>query len=376
MKMSENFTDIGELLSRSEAQAAPAEAGAYLQDRVVLVTGAGGSIGSELCRQISLCRPKQLLLLGRGEYPIYQIQQELVASHPAPATISSIGDVGDPGKMDHVFRTFRPQIVFHAAAHKFVSFVEQNPEEGVRNNVFGTQNLALAARHYQAEKFVLISTDKAVAPTSVLGATKKLAERIVQELAREGKTTFVNVRFGNVLRSRGSVVPLFEQQIARGGPLTLTHPEMRRYFMSLHEAVHLVLQSGALGRNGDLCILDMGDPVRIAELAEALIRMSGREPYRDIAMVFTGMGPGEKLVEQMFSEEEARNVEPVGKILICRSNGRSEGQLGKERLERLRKAAAQCRRPEIIRLLKELVPEYRPSGVGMPASGARAPVAE
>ncbi|MBI2504195.1 MAG: polysaccharide biosynthesis protein [Candidatus Latescibacteria bacterium] len=351
--------DIGELLSRAELPIDPLEVGAYLQDKVVLVTGAGGSIGSELCRQISLCRPRQLLLLGRGEYPIYQIQQELAAAHPAPAALSVIGDIGSRGKMDYLFRTFQPEIVFHAAAHKFVSFVEQNPEEGVQNNVFGTQNIALVARHYQAEKFVLISTDKAVNPTSVYGATKKLAELIVQELAREGKTSFVNVRFGNVLRSRGSVIPLFEQQIAMGGPLTLTHPEMRRYFMSLHEAVHLVLQSGTTGHNGDLCILDMGEPLRILDLAQTLIRLSGREPERDISITYTGARPGEKLEEQMFSEEETRNVEQAGKLLVCRPKAQGHC-LSEDLLESLRQAAVQCRRPEILHLLKELVPGYTP----------------
>lgn len=351
--------DIGELLSRAEIQIDPVEVGAYLQDKVVLVTGAGGSIGSELCRQISLCRPRQLLLLGRGEYPIYQIHQELATFYPSQTTISIIGDVGSRGKMDYLFRTYRPQIVFHAAAHKFVHFVEQNPEEGVLNNVFGTQNIALIARHYQTEKFVLISTDKAVAPTSVLGATKKLAELIVQDLARVGNTSFVSVRFGNVLRSRGSVVPLFEQQIARGGPLTLTNPEMRRYFMSLHEAVHLVLQSGTTARNGDLCILDMGEPVRILDLAETLIRMKGHEPVRDIPIVFTGMGPGEKLEEQMFSAEETQNVEQVGKLLVCRPKENIHS-LNAETLEHLRQAATRCQRPELIQLLRDLLPDYHP----------------
>ena len=353
--------DIAELLSRAEIQVDPVDVGTYLQDKVVLVTGAGGSIGSELCRQVSLCSPRQLLLLGRGEYPIYQIQQELAASHPAQDTISLIGDVGSQGKMDFLFRTYRPQIVFHAAAHKFVPFVEQNPEEGVLNNVFGTQNIALVARQYQAEKFVLISTDKAVAPTSVLGATKKLAELIVQDLARTGETSFVNVRFGNVLRSRGSVVPLFEQQIAQGGPLTLTHPEMRRYFMSLHEAVHLVLQGGATGRNGDLCILDMGEQVRILELAQTLIRMQGHVSESDIPIVFTGMGAGEKLEEQMFSAEETRNVEQTGKLLICRLK-KNNHPLDEEGLEKLRQAATQCQRPQIIKLLQELAPDYHPAG--------------
>lgn len=352
-------TDIGELLARSELEIDSTAAGVYLQDKTVLVTGAGGSIGSELCRQICLCHPRQLLLLGRGEYPIYQIQQELAASHPTQAVNSIIGDVGNRGKMEYLFRTYHPQVVFHAAAHKFVHFVEQNPEEGVLNNVFGTQNIAFIAQHYQTEKFVLISTDKAVNPTSVLGATKKLAELIIQDLSRAEKTSFVSVRFGNVLRSRGSVVPLFEQQIARGGPLTLTHPEMRRYFMSLHEAVHLVLQSGATGHNGDLCILDMGTPVRILDLAKALIRMNGRDLKQEVDIVFMGMGPGEKLEEQMFSAEETQHVEQIGKLLVCRPNENFQ-PLSEETLGYLRQAAAQCQRPELIQLLQNLLPDYRP----------------
>jgi len=351
-------TDIKELLARSEMGIDPQEVGAYLREKVVLVTGAGGSIGSELCRQISICGPRQLLLLGRGEYPIYQIQQELAVSHPNQVTTSIIGDVGNPAKIEALFLTYGPQIVFHAAAHKFVHLVEQYPEEGVLTNVFGTRNIALIARRFQTERFVLVSTDKAVAPTSVLGATKKLAELIVRQLSAAGDTSFVSVRFGNVLRSRGSVVPLFEQQIARGGPLTLTHPEMRRYFMSLHEAVHLVLQGGATGRNGDLCILDMGEPLRILDLAQALIRMGNRR-QQDIEIVYTGMGPGEKLAEQMFSEEESREVRRLGKLLVC--HGKEQpAALNEDLLENLRQAAVACRRAELIHLLRLLLPDYHP----------------
>jgi len=351
-------TSIDTVLARAEMEIDPREVGAYLQGKVVLVTGAGGSIGSELCRQISICGPRQLLLLGRGEYPIYQVQQELAVSHPAQTTTGIIGDVGNPAKIEDLFRTYRPQVVFHAAAHKFVQLVEQYPEEGVLTNVFGTRNIALIARRFGAERFVLISTDKAVAPTSVLGATKKLAEFIVHGLSAEGDTAFVSVRFGNVLRSRGSVVPLFEQQIARGGPLTLTHPEMRRYFMSLHEAVHLVLQGGATGHNGDLCILDMGEPLRILDLAQALIRM-GNHDHREIAVVYTGIGPGEKLEEQMFSEEEIKEVQQVGKLLVCRYR-QELVELDEKTLEHLRQAAVHCRRAELISLLRQMLPDYRP----------------
>ncbi len=349
--------DLSELLSRSEASVDSTDVGAYLQDRTVLVTGAGGSIGSELCRQISRCRPGRLLMLGRGEHSIYQIQNELSNGGPRPHPISIIGDVGNPGKMDYVFRTFNPEVVFHTAAHKHVSFLEQNPEEGVLNNVFGTQTLARIARQYRAWKFVLISTDKAVSPTSVLGATKRLAEQLLQEVAREGDSQFITVRFGNVLRSRGSVVPHFEEQIDKGGPVTVSHPEVRRYFMSLSEAVHLVLHSGDIGQSGDLCILDMGDPVRIVDLAEALIRLKGKRPQQDVEIVFTGMGPGEKMAEQMLTEAEAERTTRQGQILVCRP-GDLNGAVCRERLERLRLAASHCSRDEVFRLLAELVPGY------------------
>ena len=352
-------TDIKRLLGCPEGEREVFDREDYLHDRVVLVTGAGGSIGSELCRQISRCGPRQLILLGRGEHSIFQIQNELASSGPEQNIVSVIGDVGHPGKMDYVFRKYRPEIVFHAAAHKHVSFVEQNPEEGVLNNVFGTRNIARVARQYGAERFVLSSTDKAVAPISMLGATKKLAECLIRDLSREGSTRFVSVRFGNVLCSRGSVVPLFEEQIASGGPVTVTHADARRFFMSIPEAAHLVLHSGAVGKNGDLCVLDMGEPVRILDLAEALIQLNGQNPDAEIDIVFTRLGPGEKLVEQLLTEAEAQSARREGKILVCQFEERN-GTLDEERLERLRQAAAACRRDEIMRLLKEMVPGYQP----------------
>jgi FlaA1/EpsC-like NDP-sugar epimerase len=355
-------SDIEEFLRHSEDDVDSTDVGGYLRDKTVLVTGAGGSIGSELCRQIIRCQPGHLLLLGRGEHSIYQIRNELKFLAPDQTITSIIGDVCHPGKIDFVFRTYRPEIVFHAAAHKHVIFVEQNPEEGVNNNIFGTQNIARIARQYQIEKFVLISTDKAVYATSVLGATKKLAELLIQELAAEGSTEFVNVRFGNVLRSRGSAVPFFEKQIDNGGPLTLSHPDVERYFMSIHEAVHLVLQSGATGKNGDLCILDMGEQIRILDLVETLIRMKGLTPYEEIDIIFSGLESGEKLSEQMLTKEEAGSAKKIGKILICRSE-ECNGRIREKQMDRLRQAADQCRREEIIQLLQKMVPGYRPSGL-------------
>jgi FlaA1/EpsC-like NDP-sugar epimerase len=308
------------------------------------------------------------VLLGKGENSIYQIQGELAGLHPAQQTISLIGDVGDAGKMDYVFRTYQPNVVFHAAAHKHVPFMEDCPEEAVRNNIFGTRTVAMAALRHGADRFVFISSDKAVYPSSVMGTAKKIAELLLQELATLETTQFITVRFGNVLRSRGSVVPLFEQQIRAGGPVTVTHPAMTRYFMSIPEAVRLVLHSGAVGKSGDLCILEMGEPVRIAALAENMIRMAGKRPYEDIDITFTGIRPGEKLSEELFTKAEARTLRKVDKVLLCRPEGCEWGLLH-ERLERLRMAADSCRRGEIVALLQEIVPTYRPCPASAIAPG-------
>jgi FlaA1/EpsC-like NDP-sugar epimerase len=353
---------IEALLTASENGLHSKGVGDYLDGKVVLVTGAGGSIGSELCRQVCQCNPGKLLLLGRGEYSIYQIQNELRSIFPEHNVSSVIADVCNPGKIGYVFENYRPDVVFHAAAYKFLSFVEKNPEEGVLNNTFGTHNIASIAQDYQVSKFVLISTDKAVHAISVLGATKKLAELLLKDLGREGNTEFISVRFGNVLRSRGSVVPLFQQQITQGGPVTVTHPKVKRFFMSIHEGVRLVLQSGGIGRNGELCILDMGEQMGILDLAETLIRMNGFEPYKDIDITFTGLGSGEKLEEQMFTEEEARSIRKVGKVLISTLEGENR-VLADARLGHLREAAYSCQRKKIIQLLKEMVKDYHPCNV-------------
>ncbi|MCC7264046.1 MAG: polysaccharide biosynthesis protein [Candidatus Latescibacteria bacterium] len=360
--------DLENLLGRSEVELDPERVIRYLQGRVVLVTGAGGSIGSELCRQISRCRPAQLLLLGKGENSIYQIQHELAAVFPEQKTICVIGDIGNPGKMEFLFGTYHPQVVFHTGAHKHVPFMEDCPEEAVLNNVFGTQTVARAALKHMVERFVLISSDKAVNPSSVMGTTKKIAELILQQLAPQGSTQFITVRFGNVLRSRGSVMPLFEQQIRAGGPVTVTHPEMTRYFMSIPEAVRLVLHSGAIGKNGDLCILDMGEPVRIAALAENMIRMAGKRPYEEIDIVFTGIRAGEKLTEILFTEAEARTLQKADKLLLCRPEG-CDWEHFDERLVRLKQAAEGCLREEVIGLLKEIIPAYQPFPSDIVASG-------
>jgi FlaA1/EpsC-like NDP-sugar epimerase len=349
--------DLEHLLGRTEVELDPDRVVGYLQERVVLVTGAGGSIGSELCRQICRCRPSQLLLLGKGENSIYEIQKELAGLFPEQSVVSLIGDVANSGKMDFLFRTYRPHVVFHAAAHKHVPFMEDCPEEAIRNNILGTRIVAEAALLYQSGLFVLISSDKAVHPSSVMGTTKKVAELIVQQLADQGDVQFLTVRFGNVLRSRGSVVPLFERQIRDGGPVTVTHPEMTRYFMSIPEAVRLVLHSGAVGTSGDLCILEMGEPVKIAALAENMIRMAGKRPHEEIEIVYTGIRPGEKLSEDLYTNEEARALRKVDRILICRPETCDftdlDGLLG-----RLSRLADECRREEIRTVLEEMVPAF------------------
>lgn len=346
--------DVEDLLGRLEVELDPTRVIAYLREKVILVTGAGGSIGSELCRQISKCEPHQLILFGKGENSIYHIQKELVSLFPKQTIVSVIGDIRNREKIDRVFRIFRPEVVFHSAAHKHVPFMEENPEEAVLNNVFGTENVAKAAIRYEASKFVFISTDKAVNPRSIMGATKKLAEVLLQRLSRGGSTQLITVRFGNVLRSSGSVVPLFEKQIRNGGPVTVTHPEMKRYFMSIPEAVRLVLHSGAIGDSGDLCVLEMGDPVRILDLAENMIILAGLKPYEDIDIVFNGIRPGEKLLEELLTLQEAETVRKIDKILICkpRENDWNEFELY---LKRLKIAAGKCHSEDTIRLIKEVV---------------------
>ncbi|MFC1641098.1 polysaccharide biosynthesis protein [Myxococcota bacterium] len=270
----------------------------FLQTKRVLVTGAGGSIGSELCRQVARFRPKELILVEQCEYALFCIHQELTQRHLGLNVVPKICDICDSQRVDEVFSSQRPEVVFHAAAHKHVPMMEWNPGEAIKNNVFGTRKVAEAADRFRVGAFVMVSTDKAVNPTSVMGATKRVAEMIVQSLSERSATKYVVVRFGNVLGSTGSVVPIFKQQIATGGPVTVTHPEMKRYFMTIPEACQLVMQSAAMGKGGEIFVLDMGEPVRIAELAEELIRLSGFEPGRDIEIRFTGTRPGEKLFEE------------------------------------------------------------------------------
>ncbi|RIX52342.1 polysaccharide biosynthesis protein [Paenibacillus nanensis] len=276
----------------------------YIRGQVVLITGAGGSIGSELALQVALHQPGKLLLLGHGENSIFSVDLILKDRFPDVPVESLIVDIQDELQLRDVFQRYKPQIVFHAAAHKHVPLMERNRIAAIQNNIWGTQNVATIAKQSGARKFIFISTDKAVYPANVMGATKRVSEMIIQQLSENSATQFAVVRFGNVLESRGSVIPIFKKQLARGGPLTVSHPDMVRYFMSIPEAVHLVLQAGSLSKGGELFILDMGEPIQIVELARALIREAGLEPDKDIAIQFIGIRPGEKVKESLTYDEE------------------------------------------------------------------------
>lgn len=292
--------DITDLLRREPVRVNDEMVGQAFAGKRVLITGAGGSIGRELCSQIARRGPSQLILLGHGENSIFEIFLELREDYPDLALIPVIADVRGRARIESIFAEYQPQVVFHAAAHKHVPLMEANVTEAITNNVIGTRNVIEAAAQKKIERFVLISTDKAVRPTSVYGATKRLAEMLVLDAARQTQLPFTVVRFGNVLGSRGSIIPLFKGQIARGGPLTITHRDMRRFFMTIPEAVYLVLQAASMGRGGETFVLNMGEPIRILDLAEDLIRLSGLEPNRDIEIVFTGARPGEKLTEELW----------------------------------------------------------------------------
>lgn len=298
---------IEDLLERDEVRLDMDIVEHYIRDKVVLVTGAGGSIGSEICRQIMRVGPKQLLLLGHGENSIYLINQELKNIYKDGPIIPIIADIRDKQQLDQLFTQYNPQVVFHAAAHKHVPLMEIQPMAAVLNNIYGTRNVADVAGRHGVERFVMISTDKAVNPTSVMGATKRVAEKVIISMNDTYDTKYITVRFGNVLGSRGSVIPLFKKQIEAGGPVTVTDPEMTRYFMTIPEASQLVLQAGAMGKGGEVFLLDMGEPVKIIDLARNMIRLSGLEPDKDIHIKITGLRPGEKKYEELLTSEEGTN---------------------------------------------------------------------
>ena len=363
--------EIQDLLRREPIATDLDQVASLVRDRVVMVTGAGGSIGSELCRQMARLGPSKIVAVGRGENSIFELLHDMGRAFPHVNVQPVIADVRDYGRMAQVIGSHRPYSVFHAAAHKHVPLMETNVSEAVLNNVLGTKNVVTLSNEFDVKHFVLVSTDKAVRPTSVMGATKRVAEHLVHQCALERKSGYVSVRFGNVLGSRGSVVPTFMRQIADGGPVTITHPDMTRYFMTIPEAVQLVLQAGAFGDHGEVFVLDMGEPVRIFDLAVDLIRLSGLELGSDIEIHFTGSRPGEKLYEELFFK--GGHVVPTDHPKILRARDAESSEASPAAITALIDAARENRpSSHMRRLLAAVVPEYSGSG----ADAARAPQRE
>lgn len=350
--------EVEDLLGREPIVFDTEKYGAYITGQTVLVTGGGGSIGSELCRQIAKLSPKKLIILDIYENNAYEIQQELIRQYHEKLNLDTqIASVRDKRKLDYLFSQNKIDVIFHAAAHKHVPLMETTPEEAVKNNVFGTLNLVLLADKYHVKKFVQISTDKAVNPTNIMGATKRICEMIVQTMDKQSETKFVAVRFGNVLGSNGSVIPLFKEQIREGGPVTVTHPDIIRFFMTIPEAVSLVLTAGGLAKGGEIFILDMGEPVKILTLAENLIRLSGFKPYEDIPIEFTGLRPGEKLYEEILLNEEGMKKTANKKIFIGRPI-ELDTEKFHEKLIELKKVALKNDKDGIDKLIAEIVPTF------------------
>ena len=358
---------IEDLLGRAPVTLDAEAVQVFLRDRIVLVTGAGGSIGSELCKQICRFAPKRLILVEQAENSLFEVHRALLAEFPNLPVTPFIADICDSRRLDSIFDRERPAVVFHAAAHKHVPMMESNAGEAIKNNVFGTKKLADAADRYGVEFFVMVSTDKAVNPTSVMGVSKRTAEIYVQALSQRSRTQFVTVRFGNVLGSAGSVIPIFKQQLAAGGPVMVTHPEMQRYFMTIPEACQLILQAGTMGRGGEIFVLDMGKPVKIVDLARDLIRLSGYKPDEDIAIEFSGIRPGEKLFEELSFDSENATKTRHPKIFVgtFRPYAWDAVERGLARLHALSEGSAAN---AIRAAFQELVPEYTPPS-GLDATG-------
>jgi FlaA1/EpsC-like NDP-sugar epimerase len=349
---------IEDLLGREPVDLDEEQVGQFLAGRNVMVTGAGGSIGSELARQVARFKPARLLLVERAEFALFEIDQELRRSFPELSILPLVADVGEEPRIRSIFETHRPHVVLHAAAHKHVPMMESNPAEAIKNNILATRILGEISGEHGVEAFVMISTDKAVRPTSVMGASKRVAELVVQDLGRRFTTRYVAVRFGNVIGSAGSVVPIFREQIRRGGPVTVTHPDMRRYFMTIPEAAQLVLQAGAMGEGGEIFILDMGEPVRILDLAVAMITLTGLKPFEEMDIVFTGLRPGEKLYEELelFGEDIAKTRHP--KIFIGKLGAYSTEEVERA-LQRLGEFARDGNNDETRRFLNSFLPEAK-----------------
>ena len=348
--------EIEDLLRRPPIELDTDAISSYITGKTVMVTGAGGSIGSELVRQICRFRPKELILFGHGENSIYKLERELDRDWPGIPYHSVIAAVQNVVRLDYIFQHYRPQVVFHTAAHKHVPLMELNPEEAIFNNIIGSKNLVTLALKYKVSHFVNISTDKAVNPTSIMGASKRMVERVVQAAARQAgeEQVFASVRFGNVLGSRGSVIPVFKQQIRAGGPVTVTHPDMTRYFMTIPEATQLVLQAAGQGTNGEIYILDMGEPVKIYDLARDLIKLSGFEPESDIPIIFSGKRPGEKLYEELMTQEERGASTAHRKIFVAKPSPLDIGEL-EHTVKELQEAALNSDHHKIRQQLSEYI---------------------
>ena len=350
--------DVQDLLGRDPIKVNLEEILNFISGKVVMVTGGGGSIGSELCRQIAKSNPRQLIIFDIYENNAYDIQMELQRTYPDLNLVTLIGSVRNTARVNYVLKTYHPELVFHAAAHKHVPLMEDSPNEAIKNNVFGTYKMARAAAEHGVKRFVLISTDKAVNPTNIMGASKRLCEMVVQMMNRQSKTEFVAVRFGNVLGSNGSVIPLFKKQIEAGGPVTVTDPRIIRYFMTIPEAVSLVLQAGYYAKGGEIFVLDMGEPVKIDDMARNLIRLSGYEPDVDIKIEYTGLRPGEKLYEELLMKEEGLQ-ETANKLIHIGKPIEMDDEKFKQQLGRL-EAAYRVEAGNMKELVAEIVPTYHP----------------
>lgn len=357
--------NIEDLLGREEIQINMKEIGALLEDKTVMVTGAAGSIGSEICRQLAKFQIRQLICFDMGETPMHNLRLELEEKYPGLRFVPVIGDVRSQERLEFVFSSYHPQVVFHAAAYKHVPLMEENPCEAVRVNVYGTRNVADMSVKYDVEKFVMISTDKAVNPTNIMGCSKRLAEIYVQSLSLaikkgdiKGKTKFITTRFGNVLGSNGSVIPRFKEQIKNGGPVTVTHPEIIRFFMTIPEACRLVLEAGTMGDGGEIFVFDMGEPVKIAELARRMIELAGFRPDKDIEIKYTGLRPGEKLYEEVLSDEEGTKETPHKKIRVATVREYNYSEIVPH-VELLTQLSTEVKVPEMVMEMKSFVPEFK-----------------
>lgn len=356
---SEEYAYIDELLGRKKVNLYCRDIEKFLANKVILVTGGGGTIGSELCRQIAKANPRKLIIADNYENNAYDIQQELIFKYKNNLNLKvEIVSVQNKEKLDIIFNKYRPNIVFHAAAYKHVPLMEDCPEEAIRNNIFGTYNTVMAAHRYGVERFVLISTDKAVNPTNIMGATKRFCEMIIQSMKGYSKTEYVAVRFGNVLGSNGSVIPLFQKQIEMGGPVTITDKRIVRYFMTISEAVQLVLQAGSMANSSEIYVLDMGEPVKILDLAENLIKLSGHIPYKDIQIIETGLRPGEKLYEEILMNSEKLIATANHKIFIEHQDTISRQEI-KEKIKILENALKTKSKIKIKQAMKQVVNTYK-----------------